>query len=700
MSSVLKALFEPASIAVIGASRTPGKVGHSVLFNLIDAGYRGKIVPVNPSGGEILGLPAVAAIGELPAPLDLAVVCIPPKYVVDAVRELSTLPTRACIVITAGFKEVGREGWDHEQELKQVAQDAGMALLGPNCLGLINTHANLNATFAAGYPATGPIAFYSQSGALCVAILDWALGENIGFSKFVSLGNKALFNESDMLDYLVDDPKTNVILGYMEGVEDGRRFMEAAKRVTEHKPVVMIKSGTTSAGAKAASSHTGAIAGSDSAYGAAFLQSGVIRVKDVASLFNMAQAFSTQPLPQGPNLAVVTNSGGPGILAADAIMNSRLLMANLTNASIERMQGFLPSFAALYNPVDIIGDADAERYGKTLEVVIADPQVHAVLVLLSPTASVQIEGTAQAIIKASKDCGKPVFACFMGKERVEPGRRMLLDAGVPCYAFPEPAIASIEAMYRYQQWRSRPMSVEVCYRRDKSRAQRVIEQTRVSGCTEIVEFQAQEFLRAYELPIPDTRLCRTSREAVSAAKQIGYPVVLKIASPQISHKSDVDGVRVGLKTPEAVQAAFLDITSRAARLRENAVITGCLVQAMAPKGSKEVIVGFSRDPQFGPLIMFGLGGVYVEILKDISFRLAPLSLGDAADMVREIKTYPLLRGVRGERAVDFKAIEDVLLTMSQLAMDFPEIMEAEFNPVLVNPDGAVVADVRVTVCQD
>ena len=700
MSSPLKALFEPQSVAVIGASRAPGKVGHSVLSNLIDAGYKGKIYPVNPSGGDVLGLPSLASVTEVPGPLDLAVVCIPPRFVVDAVRDLAALPTKACIVITAGFKEVGREGYQHEEELKQVARDAGMALLGPNCLGLINTHADLNATFAAGYPQPGPIAFYSQSGALCVAILDWALGENIGFSKFVSLGNKALFDEADMLDYLADDPKTNVILGYMEGVEDGRAFMEAAKRVTEHKPVIMIKSGTTSAGAKAASSHTGAIAGSDNAYGAAFMQSGVIRVKDVASLFNMAQAFSTQPLPLGPNLAIVTNSGGPGILAADATATSRLLMANLTGPTIERMQAFLPSFAALYNPVDIIGDADAERYGKTLEAVLDDPQVHAVLVLLSPTASVQIEETAQAVIEATKDCGKPVFACFMGQERVAPGRRMLLDAGVPCYAFPEPAIASIEAMYRYQQWRTRPMSVEVCYRRDKTRAKKVIEGARTSGCAEIVEFQAQELLRAYELPIPETRLCRTSREAVSAAKQIGYPVVLKIASPQISHKSDVDGVKVGLKTPEAVAAAFLDITARAKRLREEAVITGCLVQAMAPKGSKEVIVGFSRDPQFGPLIMFGLGGVYVEILKDISFRLAPLSLGDAADMVREIKTYPLLRGVRGEQAVDFKAIEDVLLTMSQLAMDFPEVMEAEFNPVLVNPDGAVVADVRVTVCQD
>ncbi|BBD08895.1 acetate--CoA ligase alpha subunit [Desulfovibrio ferrophilus] len=694
----LNSLFDPKAVAIIGASGIPGKVGYSVVSNLLDAGYQGRILPVNPKGGEILGLPVVASIAELPPSLDLAVICIPPKYVIDALEALGKLSTRAVIVITAGFKEVGHEGYKLEEQLKEISSRYGMAVLGPNCLGLNNTGPGLNATFAAGTPPKGNIAFFSQSGALCTAILDWALGENIGFSKFVSLGNKAVLDESDMLDYLRDDPETQVILGYVESVEDGQRFARVARDVTPHKPVIMIKSGTTSAGAKAASSHTGAMAGSEQAYGAAFNQAGIIRVRDVAMLFNLAQAFSTQPLPAGPNLAIVTNSGGPGIMAADVTEQSALLMASISAKTVDTLMQALPPFASLYNPIDIIGDADAERYRVTLEAVVKDELVSSILVMLTPTASAEIEKTAQAIIDVTKGCGKPVFACFMGQQRVAPGRRILQEAGIPCYAFPEPAIRSIEAMYKYQLWRTRPAPVEVCYRRDKNRASKVLETARGNGCVEIVEFQAQDLLKAYELPVPQTELARTSDAAVKAAKRIGYPVVLKIASPHISHKSDVGGVRVGLEDEAAVRSAFLDVTSRAARLRKDASITGCLVQSMAPKGSKEVIIGFKRDPQFGALIMFGLGGIYVEVLKDIAFRLAPLSMDDAAEMIREIKSYPLLRGVRGEPPVDFKTIEDILLTMSQLAQDFPDIYEAEFNPVLVNHEGAVVADVRVTLC--
>ncbi|NJB68464.1 acetyltransferase [Desulfobaculum xiamenense] len=694
----LEALFNPGTVAVIGASATPGKVGHSILSNLVEAGFQGKIFPVNPKGGEMLGLPVVPSIAELPSPLDLAVVSIPPRHVVDAVRQLAERKVRAVIVITAGFKETGREGYYLEQELTSIARENNIALLGPNCLGLNNTACGLNASFAAGQPPRGNIAFFSQSGALCTAILDWALGENIGFSKFISLGNKAVLDESDMLEYLRDDPDTDVIIGYMESLDDGARFIRVAREVTARKPVIVIKSGTTAAGAKAASSHTGAMAGSEQAYAAAFSQAGVMRAADVATLFNLAQAFSRQPLPAGPNLAIITNSGGPGIMAADVCEKSALLMSPLTASTVERMKTFLPPFASLYNPIDIIGDADAVRYRQTLEAVAADELVNAILVLLTPTASAQIVETAQAVADVAATCDKPIFACFMGQKRVAPGRELLLEAGVPCYGFPEPAIASVEAMYRHYVWKNSPAPVEVCYRSDRGRAERLIASARRSGCVEIVEFQAQELLRAYELPVPPTTLARTSDEAVAAAEQIGYPVVVKIASPQISHKSDVGGVRVGLADAQAVRAAFMDVTSRAQRLRKDAFISGCLVQAMAPKGAKEVIVGFKRDPQFGPLIMFGLGGIYVEVLKDIAFRLAPLTLNDAHVMIREIRSYPLLRGVRGEPPVDFKAIEDILLTMSQLALDFPDIYEAEFNPILVSHDGATVADVRVTLC--
>jgi len=698
LSMNLTALFEPGSVAVIGASAKPGKVGHSVVSNLIEAGYQGKILPVNPKGGQILGLEAVTSIADLPPPLDMAVICIPPAHVMDAMRELAKVGTKAVVVITAGFKEVGREGYYLEQELAHFAKDHGMALLGPNCLGLMNPKAGLNASFASGQAKAGNIAFFSQSGALTVAILDWAQGQNIGFSKFVSLGNKAVLDESDMLEYLAEDDDTKVILGYVEGVEDGRMFMRVARNMTKKKPVLLIKSGTTAAGAKAASSHTGAMAGSEQAYKAAFKQAGIIRVNDVSSLFNLATAFSNQPLPGGPGLAIVTNSGGPGIMAADACERSRLQMARLSSETIEKLGSFLPAYASLYNPIDIIGDADAERFAQTLKAVAPDKRVHALLVLLTPTASAEIEGTARAIIDVARDAGKPVFACFMGGRRVAPGKEMLSAAGVPSYDYPEQAIASIEAMYDYVTWRDGPPEVEVCYRRDMYRANKVIEKARQAGCVEVVEFQAQELLKAYELPVPGTRLSRTSDEAVAAAKELGLPVVLKIASPQISHKSDVGGVLAGIDTEDGVRRAFIDITSRAARLRPDAVITGCLVQQMAPKGSKEVIIGFSRDSQFGPLIMFGLGGVYVEVLKDISFRLGPLTMDGARDMIREIRSFPLLRGVRGEPPVNFKAIEDILLTMSQLAQDFPDIQEADFNPVLVNQDQALVADIRLTLC--
>ncbi len=693
----IKALFWPESVAIVGASSHAGKIGNIIVDNMLSAGFKGKILPVNPTVETILGLPVTKEIADLPRPLDLGVICVPPQSVIPALESLSTLPTKAVIIITAGFKEVGKDGYYLEEQVKKLAKEHDIALLGPNCLGLINPADGLNASFAVGQPPAGNIAFFSQSGALCVSILDWALGYNIGFSKFISLGNKAVLDETDMLSVLAEDPKTKVILGYLEAVENGKRFMRVAKEVSRRKPVILIKSGTTAAGAKAASSHTGAIAGSDAAYTAAFNQSGIIRCHDVATLFNLAAAFSTQPLPKGPNLAIVTNSGGPGILAADAAEHTDLTLARLSSATVDKLKEFLPPYASLYNPIDIIGDASAERYARTLEIVMQDERVHSVMVLLTPTAAVQVEETAQSMIDCAKTSDKPIFGCFMGEKVVGKGRRMLQEAGIPCYAFPEPAVTAISSMYSYLERIQRPAPVEVCYRRDLGKAEEIIRQARASGLNEIVEFQAQGLLKAYELPQPEAQLARTSDEAVKAAERIGFPVVLKIASPQISHKSDVDGVRVNLKTPQEVRRTFLDITSRAQRLREDAFISGCLVQGMAPPDSKEVIVGFKRDSQFGPLIMFGLGGIYVEILKDVSFRLAPLSLGDAHEMIREIKSFPLLRGVRGEPPVNFTAIEDILLIMSQLALDFPEIEEAEFNPVLVSPREALVADVRVAL---
>ncbi len=693
----LHAFFYPETVAVIGASASPGKVGHTIVRNMINAGYKGKLYPVNPKASEIEGLEVVNDIADLPRGLDLGVISVPRQFVVPSIEALAGIGAKAAIVITAGFKEVGKDGYHLEQEIVALCDKHGMALLGPNCLGMMNTAVGVNASFAAGHPEPGSIAFFSQSGALCVAILDWALGENIGFSKFISLGNKAVLDEADMLRYLNKDDETKVILGYIENVEHGEAFLKEARKTSQNKPIIMIKSGTTAAGAKAASSHTGAIAGSDQSYTAAFRQSGVIRVDDVASLFNLAQAFSNQPLPKGPNLAVVTNSGGPGILTADTADRSSLTMAALSQRTIQKLQEFLPSYAAFYNPVDIIGDADAERYRKTLDVVAEDPMVHSILVLLTPTATVEIEETAKAVIHTAKKCGKPVFACFMGKTRIGKARGMLMEAGIPCYSFPEPAVRSIESMYEYYLWRNRPAPKFIDVERDREAALKVILEHEKRNDPEIVEFEAQEVLRAYGLPTPKTVLARSSDEAVAAAEEIGYPVVLKIASPDISHKSDVGGVKVNLRDAGEVMHSFKDITARAQRMRQDAYIAGCLVQEMAPPGVKEVIIGFKRDEEFGPMLMFGLGGIYVEIMKDISFKLAPLSRQDAFEIVREIKSYMLLKGLKGEQPVNFVALEEIIMTMSQLALDLPQVWEAEFNPVLVNHERAIVADVRMTL---
>jgi len=654
-------------------------------------------MPVNPAGGEILDIPVSPCITALPQPPDLGIIVLPREQVLDAMRELADADVSAICVVTAGFRETGRDGFDLEMEMADLARRKDITLLGPNSLGLINTSVGLDATIAQAKPAKGSIAFFSQSGALCSAILDWADGEDIGFSKFVSLGNKAGISEADVLESLGEDPDTRVIIGYLESVEDGQKFLSKARRVTEKKPVIMIKAGTTQAGARATSSHTGAMAGSVVASTAAFKQAGIIQVESLESLFDLARAFAEQPLPQGPNLTVVTNSGGPGILAADACEGAQLHLARPSMETLKVLTESLPPFAAIYNPIDIIGDAKADRYRTTLEAVARDETTHSVMVLLTPTASAEIVETAQAVIDVAQDCAKPIFACFMGDERIGPGRDMLLKAGIPCYGYPEPAIRAIAAMLAHYRWKTRPYPVEVCFRRDKGKAEHTLAKARKLGLVELPFDDAMSIAAAYELPVPETRLVRTSDQAVRAAKKLGYPVALKLVSPHISSRDEVDGVALGLGTPREVRDAWLDITTRAQRRRPDAYIAGCLVQTMGPVKTREVVVRFTQDPQFGPLVSFRLAGPSAEVLGDTSYRLAPLTLQDVQDIVREIKSFPLLRGVRGEEPVNLAAIEDILLSMSQMATDFPDIREAELNPVLVDAEGALVTDLRLTI---
>ena len=695
---MLEHFFKPASIAVVGASQNPAKIGYEILNNIIRYGYRGAVYPINPNAQEILGHKAYPSLAEVPGMIDLVVVVVPPKAVLDVLEQCGQKGVDAAVVITAGFKEIGPEGAQIEQALADRAKAQGLRLIGPNCLGIIDTASSLNASFAAGMPLPGHIGFFSQSGALCVAILDWALGENVGFSRFVSLGNKADVTETEMILSLGKDQNTRVILGYLESIEDGPRFMEAAREVSATKPILVIKSGTTSAGAKAASSHTGALAGSDHAYRAAFKQCGIIRIESMQALFGNALAFATQPLPKGPSLAIITNSGGPGILAADAADRSSLHLSPIRKETADRLREFLPRTASVYNPIDIIGDASHERYDRTLEVVLQDDKLHAVLILLTPTAAVDAEAVARGIVTRAKGADKPILTAFMGAKGVRTARQILQDNAIPSFEYPEDAVAALDAMLSYRRWREKPPRQYRHVDADTAKVRRTFASVIGQHRHDLIESEARNVLEAYGFRLPVSHMARTTKEAVRAASEIGFPVVMKIASPDVLHKSDMGGVRVGLDTEAMVEEAFFDITTNIQHRQPQARILGVMVQEMVQQG-KEVILGISRDMQFGPMIMFGLGGIYVEVLKDVSFRIAPLSVESADAMIREIRAFPLLRGVRGEPPADIEGLRDALLRLSQMAVDFPEIIEADINPLLVGPEGtgAVAVDARITV---
>jgi acetyl coenzyme A synthetase (ADP forming)-like protein len=698
---MLNNFFNPGSIAVVGASRAPGKVGYDILKNIIQHGYQGSVYPVNPGATEILGVRSYPSLLDVTGKIDLAVIVVPSKNVLETIRQCGARKIDSAIIITAGFKESGIEGARLESELVKEAKEAGVRFIGPNCLGMIDTHSKINASFAAGMPAKGNRGFFSQSGALCIAILDRALPDEIGFSKFISMGNKADITDTDIMLALAEDDNTKVILGYIEGVTDGRKFMETAGRVSKKKPLIILKSGTTGAGAKAASSHTGALAGREAAFECAFKQSGVIRAHTINELFNYAIAFATQPLPRGPNVAIITNSGGPGILAADASDKSNLQLIPLRKEYVDELRTFLPPVASFYNPIDILGDSGADRYEKTINTVLKDERVDSVIVLLTPTAVVDVEATAMTIVDVSRSVDRPILTSFMGKKSVEAGAKILTRYGVPNYSYPEEAVSSLNAMYRYRLWIDRPEKTYHKFNGMKDNAVPIIDGVERENRDRLSEPEVHDVLQAYGFLQPKGLFARTAEEAVAAAKGIGYPVVMKIISPQIVHKSDIGGVRVNLNNRKDVENAFFDITTRVRNVAPAAQIYGVLIQEMIPKG-KEILIGITKDPQFGHMVMFGLGGIYVEVLKDVSFRVVPLSREDAHEMIRETRTFPLLRGVRGEAEADTEAIEKSLLVLSQMATDFPGIIEADINPLLVRQrgEGVVAIDARFTIGGD
>jgi acetyl coenzyme A synthetase (ADP forming)-like protein len=696
-ANMLETLLYPKAIAIIGASRNPDKVGYAVLANLVNSGFKNPIIPVNPDAREILGLKCYKSLDEYEGSIDLSIIMVAGKYVKDALHASIKKGAQSVIVITAGFREVGNEGAQAEQELVEICRAHGVRMMGPNCLGVLNTDNSMNATFAPSMPPQGKISVLSQSGALCVAILDWAAHQKLGLGKVVSIGNKADLNEVDFIKAFAADKETKVIAGYLESIKEGDKFLRVAEQAANIKPVVILKVGITQAGAKAASSHTGSLAGADMAYGAAFKRAGVIRAENFEALFDYATAFAMQPLPAGERVAIITNAGGPGIMAADAAETMGLKMVSPSLSSEARLRTFLPASAALGNPVDVIGDADPERYAKAFEVMQDDDKIDAVVVVVTPqnmTRPLELAEKLAAVHKGKK----PLLAAFMGGTEVAAAKEKLMAVGIPNYPSPDRAITALRAMCDYAAWKTRPARIVTRFPVNRRRVDRIMHMQLRSGGAQVGEVEAKEILRAYDFNVLGGQLARTGDEAVEIADRLVYPVVLKISSPDIIHKSDFGGVRINLANAEQVRDAFDLMMLRIQRKAPNAHLRGAYVEKMGQRG-REVILGMTRDPQFGPMLMFGLGGIFVEVMKDVTFHLAPITADEAMQMLKGTRSYALLQGARGQAPVDLDAIASALQRISQLATDYPEIMELDINPFIVGPVGvqAYVADARMTL---
>jgi acetate---CoA ligase (ADP-forming) len=697
----MKAIFSPRSVAVIGASAKPQSLGRAVFANLLFAGYSGCVYPVNAKTKSVLGVRAYPTVLDVPDEVDLAVVLVPAGFVPQVLKDAGHKGCKGAIVISAGFKEIGGSGIELEHQLQTVAQEHGIAVVGPNCFGVINTDKaiSLNATFSRNFPLRGKIAFISQSGAVGVAALEYAAAEKIGFSKFISIGNKADLNENDVLEALEDDPETEVILLYLEALENPREFVRLARRISEKKPILGVKSGRTLEGAKAAASHTGALAGSDEVYDSLFAQCGVIRVDTLEELFRLGMAFSKQPLPRGNRVAIVTNAGGPGIMATDNSVRYGLELANLDPKTKSILMSNLPPTVSLNNPIDLIGDADESRYQLAMQAVLSDDNVDGVIVICVPQMLTNLEATSKAIAQQARFSNKPVFSVYMATGNIEDSLKILEDAEIPNYRFPEDAARALSAMARHFHWRSRPRT-EYKHFDDvqKERVQEILTKAKMEGRKFLPEPEAHAVLQAYGFPVLRSKLVRDAADAVTAAREIGFPVALKIVSPDIVHKVDVGGVKLNLESENDVRDAYSELIQKVASAKENFQIWGVLVQEMV-RGGKETILGMKRDPHFGPLLMFGLGGIYVEVLKDVTFRTAPIRELGAHLMIENIKGIKLLMGYRGEPPSDLEAIAQSLLRLSQLVTDFPEIEEMDINPLIVLPagSGARVVDARILI---
>lgn len=692
MQNSLKPFFDSSGVAIIGASKKPNKLSFGVVKNLTLYGFQGAIYPVNPKEDEILGLPCYPDILSVPDPVDLAVIILPASTILPIVQDCLQRGIKAITVISGGFKELGSEGEELERKLVAFVKENDIRMVGPNCVGTMSLHTGLNTTFISGVPDTGGIGFLSQSGAVLGGVVDYVKDKGIGFSHFLSLGNEADVTETDMIDYLGDDPHTKVITAYVEQIQDGQKFISVAKKVTRKKPIVLLKAGKTSAGARAVSSHTGSLAGSHAAYQAAFQQSGVVEVQAVNDLFDVSQALALQNLPRGNRVAILTNSGGPAALLSDSLANNGFSIADLSPDTMSELRKVLNPSAQVANPVDMLGGAEPQEYDRAMQLLIDDPNVDVVVPILVPQALVNPIEVAEVIAGNSERTTKTVIACFMGDSLVLQPRKLLHSRNVPMVVFPESVGSILGAMKTYADWLN--TNVEDPRKFDVANKEFVQELISLGNENKTLgEASTRMLFQAYDIPVVKGDIAIDAESAAVVAEKIGFPVVMKINSPDILHKSDFGGIRLGLGSRDEVKTAFLEMNAAILKKKPEARLEGVLIEAMAPKGN-EVIIGMKRDPGFGPMIMFGFGGIFVELFKDVSFRIAPLTTNDAREMVLSTKAGKLLQGYRGERAKDIDAIVDVILKLSQIAIDFREIEEIEINPLLVLEKGVLALDGR------
>lgn len=693
----LNKIFKPESVAVIGASDTPGKVGYIIVSNMISGGYKGKIYPVNPKSGEIQGLKAYKNIKDIPEKVDLVIMSIPAAFVNESVKDCGEAGVENMVVISAGFKEVGEEGAKLEEELTALGKQYGINIIGPNSLGTTDSHTPLNSSFSQMMPPAGNIAFISQSGAMMVAILDWSITSGIGFSKVISLGNKAGVTEIELMKYLADDPETAVIICYLESISDDDNFVNALRETATKKPIIVLKSGSSSAGAEAASSHTGALAGSDIAFDTAFRQSGILRVETMADLFDLGLAFSKAPLPTGPNVAIITNAGGGGVVTVDAMEKAGLELVKFDDETKARLRDCIPDEGSVNNPIDVLGDAPVARYKESLDIVLEDPQVDSLIIMVCPTASADPDGIAEVILEAEKKFEKPILVVNMGGPSFENANKMLRENNVPTYVFPETAVKALEAMTRYARLENREYKdcVTNIKGTDPDAVSKIFEKVKADGRDTLLGSEAYAVAEAYGIEAAPIKLATSATEAGKLAEEMGFPVVLKIASDKILHKSDIGGVKVGIETKEEAEATYDEIIANAKKAHPDIVPDGVEVQKMMPTG-QEVLVGMIKDKQFGPMIAFGMGGIYVNLIEDVAFNLAKgLTCQEIDEQIDKTKVSTLLKGYRGDAPCDIDAVKEAIKRIAKLTLDFPEISELDINPIFVYEDGSSALDVKI-----